>query len=216
MFYTYAHYRADDSRIFYIGKGTTKYSRHTSHKNRNLHWHNVVNKHGLQVKVLAHWSDENDAFEHEKFLIKIFRELGHPLTNISSGGEGSSGRVVSESVREKLRQANIGKKQSPESIERTRQSNIGRKHSPEWIENARKALIGRKATAEARKNMSNAHKGQRREYQDVPVRCIEHNVVFPSVSTASTITGAQKGNIVKVCKGQRTKTIGLTFEYINE
>jgi hypothetical protein len=216
MFYTYAHYRADDGRLFYIGKGSIKYKRHLTKKGRNPHWHHIVNKHGFRVEILARWSDESDAFDHEKAMIKTFRELGYKLANIADSGQGPTGRVLSDSEKNNLRLLNLGKKQSKESIEKTRKSNIGRKHSPEWIDNARKALIGRKATDIARANMSTAHSGERRTYQDVSVRCINYDIIFRSVTLAHILTGAQKGNIVKVCRGERKETIGLVFEYIND
>ncbi|RAZ47421.1 hypothetical protein DP175_03995 [Polynucleobacter paneuropaeus] len=53
-FYTYAHKKPDGS-IFYIGQGSTKYKRAYSTKGRNKHWHNVVNKHGYEVEILAYW-----------------------------------------------------------------------------------------------------------------------------------------------------------------
>lgn len=212
MFYTYAHYRADDKRIFYIGKGKAK--RHTSHKNRNPYWHNIVNKHGFTSEILARWDTDLEALQHEESLIRVFRSMGQPLANISDGGKGPKGRILTDADKENLRNKNLGKKQSRESIEKTRLSNIGRKHSPEWVEKVRLSNIGRKHTDESRLNMSLAHRGERRDYQDVAVKCLTLGVVFPSITVAHCLTGAQKGNIVKVCRGQRTSTLGLKFEYV--
>ena len=101
MFYTYAHYRPD-GRIFYIGKGSG--NRYAS-VGRSRHWKNIVAKEGgFSSEILARWSSEAEAFEHEKFLIKCFRDLGFDLCNLTDGGEGVSGRIVTDETRNKLRQ----------------------------------------------------------------------------------------------------------------
>ncbi len=89
MFYTYLHLRESDNKPFYIGKGKDK--RAWTHKKRNPHWKNTVAKHGLKVEILAEWADEEMAFEHEKFLIECFKNMGHKLVNMTDGGEGFSG-----------------------------------------------------------------------------------------------------------------------------
>jgi hypothetical protein len=89
MFYTYAHYKPNNS-VFYIGKGRGR--RAWSIKDRNPHWQNVVAKHGgHKVEVLAKWSTEQEAFDHEKFLIWCFRDMGYSMANITDGGDGVSG-----------------------------------------------------------------------------------------------------------------------------
>lgn len=89
MFYTYIHYRKDDDQPFYIGKGQN--NRHQSKAGRNNYWMNVANKHDWYSSIIAYWTDENDAYEHEIFLIDTFKNLGYKLTNLSTGGEGANG-----------------------------------------------------------------------------------------------------------------------------
>lgn len=101
MFYTYAHYRPD-GRVFYIGKGSG--NRYLS-VGRSSYWKNVVAKEGgFTAEILARWPTEKEAFEHEKFLIKCFKDLGFKLCNLTDGGEGASGRTLSLESRDKLRQ----------------------------------------------------------------------------------------------------------------
>lgn len=91
VFYTYAHY-TPEGRLFYVGKGQRK--RAYEFKNRNAHWNRIVAKYGEpKVEILASWSDEVDAFEHEKFLIACFRDFGFTLCNQTNGGEGQAGMV---------------------------------------------------------------------------------------------------------------------------
>lgn len=97
-FYTYAHYRLSDNSVFYIGKG--KGSRAYSADPRNPFWSNVVRKHGFKAEILAVWDTEQEAFEHEKFLIACFRkDLKIVLCNLTDGGEGRSGFTNTAEVR---------------------------------------------------------------------------------------------------------------------
>ena len=59
----YRHSKPDGTP-FYIGKGIIKrpYSKH----HRNKHWHNIVNKYGYGVEILANFLTEEDAFELDK------------------------------------------------------------------------------------------------------------------------------------------------------
>jgi len=84
--YTYAHI-LPDGRYFYIGKGTKRraYKKDT----RKAHWHAVADGVDYTVQILAHWATEAEAYEHEKFLIACFRDMGHPLVNKTPGGNPS-------------------------------------------------------------------------------------------------------------------------------
>jgi hypothetical protein len=88
MFYTYIHQRADDSKVFYIGKGKDNRAWVTK---RSKHWHSVVKKHGIIVSICAYWPTEEEALEHEVILISCFKKMKHPLVNQTSGGEGTAG-----------------------------------------------------------------------------------------------------------------------------
>lgn len=96
-FYTYIHRRLDSGLIFYVGKGAG--TRGSSKNGRNIHWQRVVSAHGFSIEVVGLWESEDDAFSHERLLISIFRDLGHPLVNKTDGGEGASGLVVGEETR---------------------------------------------------------------------------------------------------------------------
>lgn len=105
--YVYVHRRADDGRVFYVGKGTVrprlkeqKCERAFDHTNRNPHWRRVVAKHGLAVEVVASFRDDAEAQAHERFLIA---EYGRKtLANLTDGGEGCAGINPSAETRAKL------------------------------------------------------------------------------------------------------------------
>jgi hypothetical protein len=191
-YYTYAHYTADTKELFYIGKGTKvkdfKYKRASCYWKRNPYWNNKVKKHGgFTYEILSSWETEKEAFDHEKLLISIF---GKKLVNLSEGGEGNSGRVQSEQEKQ-LRASK---------------------------------LLGSKRTEEAIKNMSAAQKinteaiatlTKEREKQKKKVRCVETNVVYLSISDAGRSTQISFQNISKVCKYERPKAGGYTWEFID-
>jgi len=107
MFYTYAHYRPN-GLIFYIGKGSG--DRHLS-LSRSAHWKNIVSKNGgFTSEIIARWPTEAEAFEHEKFLIQCFRDLGFDLCNKTSGGEGTSGLPRSAETLKKLSRSLSGER----------------------------------------------------------------------------------------------------------
>lgn len=87
--YTYAH-ASPDGKIFYIGKGVN--DRAFSFGDRSHDWKRAVKQHnGVSIQVLAFWKSEEEAFEHEKFLIACFKDMQYSLVNLTGGGKGTYG-----------------------------------------------------------------------------------------------------------------------------
>jgi hypothetical protein len=187
MFYTYAHY-TPQGRIFYIGKGAHS-SRAYRFKNRNVHWNSVVAKYGKpKVQVLATWDTEKEAFEHEVLLIACFKDIGVKLCNMTDGGEGASGRTLSEEHKEKISAAQKGKpgkKPSAETLIKLRESHLGQKA---WNKGLKGVIKQTPETIAKRMKNMKGHK---------------HNVAFKYVGT-NTIDGTTitlSGNIDMVNAG---------------
>ena len=120
QFYTYVHTRNDTGAVFYVGKGHGRRA-HAS-DSRNPYWRNIVSKHGRTVHMAAQWRTEAEAFEHEKFLILCFNDLGVPLCNMTLGGDGGvptaevrakisakhKGRVISDAWRANMSRGRVG------------------------------------------------------------------------------------------------------------
>jgi len=98
-FFVYIHKRATDEKIFYIGKGC-RY-RHKSKWARTSYWHNVVNKYGYTAEIVKNNLTQDEAFALEIKLIKKYKHLG--LCNLTDGGDGATGAIVSEKTRAKHR-----------------------------------------------------------------------------------------------------------------
>lgn len=100
IYYVYEHVRLDTSEVFYVGKG--KHNRATSHKNRNKHWHNIVQSCGYTHRIVIENIDEELAFLVEQELILKHRLLNRKLANYTNGGEGFSGCKHDESAKKKM------------------------------------------------------------------------------------------------------------------
>lgn len=147
MFYTYIHFRKDDGKPFYIGKG--KKSRHLVKSKRNNHWNNVVAKHGFKSEILCRWDTEQEALEHEKLLIECFRDMKIELVNMTDGGEGTSGWIPSDSWRKRKSDAQklnfINPMLSQASREKRKKTITGRELSESHKANIGKASTGNKS-----------------------------------------------------------------------
>jgi hypothetical protein len=97
--YVYVHRRADDGRIFYVGKGSHP-DRALSRDRRNRYWQAVVAKHGLAVEVVLHFETDALAQQCERDLIAWYGRKA--LTNLTDGGDGCAGIVPSQETRAKL------------------------------------------------------------------------------------------------------------------
>ena len=126
--FVYSHLKPN-GEVFYIGIGKTE-KRAYSIRNRNKHWHNIVNKYGYSVEIVTTCKSWEEACEIEKYLIKFYgrKDLGlGTLVNMTDGGEGVVNKVVSKETREKLSLAQIGKKHSEETKKRMSETHKGQK-----------------------------------------------------------------------------------------
>lgn len=116
-FYVYEHWRSDTNLPFYVGKGKGKRAfclEQRNYKHRKIS--SGLKKLGLavEVKILYENLTEERAFSLEVGLIAFWRLCGLELANLSNGGDGSAGFLVSEETRSKLSVAGKGRKFSEE------------------------------------------------------------------------------------------------------
>ena len=90
-FYVYLHRRETDGSVFYVGKGKKDRAWRKSH--RSQYWRRVAKKHGVVVEVVHDGLDEDEAFDVECGLIRIHADT---ICNLTTGGEGRSGRPQTE------------------------------------------------------------------------------------------------------------------------
>ncbi len=105
----YVHSRPDGSP-FYIGKASkTKRAMDLRPSTRpNIHHQNIVKKYGkenIEVDIIP-CPNEQTAFNLEMWFIRLAKLLKVKLTNATEGGEGTVGKIVSETTRIKIAAAN--------------------------------------------------------------------------------------------------------------
>jgi len=145
----YLHKKPDET-VFYVGIGHK--SRPYWKYDRNPHWHNIVNKYpDYKIEIIHENLDWKTACEIEKKLISEYKRQcdGGFLTNITIGGDGTKGHIVSDELKEYLRQKSTGNKNC-----------IGFKHSEEAKKNMSLAHIGKIIPEEVKLKMSLTHKGR--------------------------------------------------------
>jgi hypothetical protein len=107
MAYVYRHIRLDKQEVFYVGIGSDeKYERSKTTKNRNKYWHNIVKSTAYEVEIMLDDLTWEEACEKEKEFIKLYgrKDLKEgTLVNMTDGGEGAFGVIMSEETREKRR-----------------------------------------------------------------------------------------------------------------
>jgi hypothetical protein len=182
MAYVYRHIRLDTNKVFYVGIGNDlKYKRSFSKYNRNKHWHNIVNKTQIEIEILFDDINYDEAKNKEIEFISLYgrRDLGiGTLVNMTNGGEGCLGMIVTEDVRNKISKNNKGKKISQETRDKISLSRKGFKHSDEVKKKIGdfkrgKKLPPRKPISEdTRRKMSESKKGKSPSYNYI--RTEEH------------------------------------------
>ncbi len=162
-FYTYAYLREDRSP-YYIGKGTGK---RLYQKNKD---EIKPPKDKSRIIFLKENLTEEEAFKHEKYMIAVFGRKNNGtgiLRNLTDGGEGASGAVVSEETRKKLSEKtkgknnpNYGKKHSEET--KRKQSEVKKgKNNPNYGKTGKDSPnYGKPRSEETRRKQSEAIKGE--------------------------------------------------------
>jgi hypothetical protein len=144
---------------------------------------------------------EDQAFELEKQLIKHYREKG-TLANVTDGGGGVSGSHVNLGVaktqthKEKLRQVNIGKKQSKETIEKRKES-IKKLVENGWLTGF--AVEENKKTGQKNANFAG--------FYNTP------NGVYESINSAAKANNCTEKAIRVRCRGNICIVKGVKYTY---
>ena len=166
---------------FYVGKGTRR------------RWKMHLEEHSLKIDSFKNRKIKNilkEGYDLKKYNIKIFKNISNidaskieielikiigrhdlkegPLTNHTDGGEGCSGRIVSEETKRKLSESHMGKKMSKEARKKMSESKKGSKSWNKGKKGLQEAWNkGKKASDEAIANQSIGQKNRK----DVQLIC---------------------------------------------
>lgn len=128
--YLYRHIRLDKNEVFYIGIGTKGinkkgYGRAFENHNENSIWVNIVNKSDYEVEILLESDDYNFIKQKEIEFIALYgrKNLGTgTLANLTDGGDGQLGRVVTLETKKKISDKLRGRKIAPETLEKRKKT----------------------------------------------------------------------------------------------
>lgn len=173
--------------MVYIGKTIKTLNERKLHHFRimrtgsNFYFHRALKRYGknnFTWEILHQTNKEDHLNVLEKFYILYYRTKGK-LYNLTDGGEGTSGRIISEETRRKMSEAqkgeknhsygkvgyNKGKKFSLEFRKKLSESHKGQipnrkgqHHTEATKEKLRQANLGKRHTKESLKKMSLAQK----------------------------------------------------------
>jgi hypothetical protein len=191
---------------FYVGKGTD--NRAYVKKNRNKYWHNIVNKYGYEVKLIAKDIDEEFALLIEVERIDQLKRLNIKICNMTSGGEGISGYKFTDEQKIKLSNSHKGYKPSEETIRKLSAFQKGRKKSQDWKDKISVSNKGKKRTKEQNEAMS--------KVKSKAVYCITEDKYFDGAKQASIYYGLSDGAVSMVCCGKRNSVKKMKFCYVKD
>lgn len=236
MAYLYRHIRTDKNIPFYIGIGSDdKFVRAYNKHRRNQKWFNIVAKTDYKVDIVFMDISLDEAKEKEIEFIKLYgrSDKGEgTLCNLTDGGEGNPGRIVTDEWRKNKSIEQKGRLKSDEFKQRRREYMTGRKMPIESVEKQRQWLKenhpmrGKKMSQQARKNISEGHKGINTGEKNPnwgkfgsdsirakKVMCTESKQIWNSVKDVAKELGIPYSTITNQLNGQKKNK--TTLIYIN-
>lgn len=169
-YYVYMYLRDSDSNIanagtpYYIGKGRGK---------RFIDKRRRIKIPSDRKNIVFHTTNlsEEDAFKLEIQLISFYGRIDIGtgiLRNMSSGGEGASGRVFSEDHKKKLSESKKGEKHPKGMLGKTHSLETRKKMS-EKQSKENNPMFGKTLTEDHKKKLSDSKKGK--TYRRTPEHC---------------------------------------------
>ena len=211
----YIHRRKDNNEVFYVGIGNEK--RPYRKQGRNQFWHNIVDKYGYYVDILAEDLSIDDALELEELLISEYgrRDLGDGnLVNLTNGGDGCLN--VSEITKNKISESNKGKLAwnkgkkgvySEETLIKMSESSKGKtsprkgvKLSEETKEKIRKHNTGKKIPKEVRSKISESLKDGKNP-SAIKIINTKTNVIYETMKQAAESVGIKYSTLSAMLNG---------------
>lgn len=250
MAFVYRHIRLDTNQPFYIGIGKDEryYFRATKKSQRNIHWKRIVDKTDYRVEILMDDITYDEAKEKEIEFIKLYGRINlsnGPLCNMTDGGEGNLGYIVTEETRKKLsnsiKEWHKNRVKSEKEIESFRKTVKALQNDPDFIRKrnegvrnseklkayyaSRRGLPGVKHTEESKLKMSLARIGKKvaKEFVDKRSKKITQKTlsgefikIWDSARQIQRELGLSQGNISRCCNGEYKKASGYKWEYYKQ
>lgn len=217
-FYIYRHIRPDTNQVFYIGKGNnldkrkSEYRRAFETLKRSDFWTKVYNKNNKQIviEIIFECSDEKKVNEKEMEFISIYgrKDLNQgTLVNLTCGGDGSLGYIISEENRQKKREIGSpmqGKKHKAETLLKLSES-AKKRTSPNPFKgkthsDKTKALLSKLAK----------EKPHKKKHKFINVNTKE---IFNGMEAASNSIGIHKTSLIRNLKNNYENNLSPIVRY---
>src|SRR5260221_13115707 len=201
-FLVYALVDPTNDSIFYIGRSSSGLRRPRGHfspsslKKPYPVYYKINSLLKLNIKPYIQVMEECESNEEldiaEMYYIREAKEEGYKLYNVTLGGKGMLGRVVSQEIKDRLSKMYSNRKMSKESIEKSKET---------------KRLNTRKFTKEERIKYSLVSPNKKK------VKCITDDVIFGGIRVAARAYGIDHKGIVRACKN-KSKCANRYWEYV--
>lgn len=199
-FLVYALVDPRNGEIRYIGKSSSGLKRPKHHFAKSVRlkhqlpiysWINKLLKMGLvpTIEILEETDKKTLPFV-EMYYIKISKKDGDRLLNLTEGGDGPTGRPMSQETKERISKANKGNKPK------------------ETINAARVSQTGKIPTKEQRQK-STLNNPKRKM-----VLCVETGVVYIGIRQAAKILNLDHRGIGRCCSGEYKQYKGFTWKFM--
>jgi hypothetical protein len=206
-YYVYEHLKPNTNEIFYVGKGAGH--RANTKSNRNIYWHNIVNKYdGFDVRYLIKNVDEEFALLVECERISQLKMLNIKICNLTDGGDGVSGYKFTEQQRKNISDGHKGQVVSEKTRIAVSKAHKGIPKSAEVRKKISDSNLGKKRTKEQNEVMS--------KLKSKPVYCITEDKYFKSAKEASQHYGLGLASVSIVCNGKRNSVNKMKFCYVED
>lgn len=214
FFIVYRHIRLDTNEIFYVGIGKNE-KRAFDKTGRNRHWKHITNKTQYKVEIITTVDSWDNACELEVLLIKEYgrRDLKTgSLVNMTDGGEGTQGIIVSDETKKKQSEAKTGKKSNnygnPHSDKvklRLSLVNKGKVLSQETKDKMSQKRLGKKFSKEHIENIKNSSTCSKKLINT------ETGDLYKSISECARLVGIKRTTLNAMLTGQIPNKTNLIY-----